>query len=122
MVLLTLSAIGTGKDIVTPVVSFVPPKLLCVDSANKNVTQITGSLTLSAGNYLATCRKVLFFPCMGQSGRGVLKAECLEYYGGFTETSLEDRDGQCRMSNMGYVSNINGHMSCDPDITFHDEE
>ena len=65
---------------------------------------------------------MIFYPCMGQNNRGLLAALCAERTYSFVRVQLLDADDRCRMSNMGYVSNINGKLVCDPDITFNNEE
>ena len=111
------SCMGVGNDIVLK-----DGKLECESAPNKKVTEHIASKFLPAGNYLATCRNMSFFPCMGESGHGVLVAECADLSGHFIETRLEDRGGTCSMSGMGYVSNINGQLTCDEDILFEDED
>ena len=67
-----------------------------------------------------------YFPCMGDSGQsdqGVLIAQCAnEKDSRFKPTSLKENSSTCRMSDMGYVSNINGVLVCDPSISFDNEE
>ena len=111
------NCIGSGKDIV-----WVGNKLECRDDSEKEVTRHTASLKLPLGNYLTTCSRVAFYPCMGSSGLGVLAAQCANKKNDFIETRLEDRDVKCRMAEMGFVSNINGVLKCDPDITAFDEQ
>ena len=78
----------------------------------------TSSLFLPPGNYLVTCQFVTFYPCMGNGNQGLLTAMCANLRLKFVEGKLEDADGQCRMSNLGYVSNDGGTLRCDPDIEF----
>ena len=119
--------IGSGKDlrfIIDNVAPYPKPSgndLICVDDSTREVRVHTASSYVPAGNYLLTCRQIAFYPCMGPNRQGVLTAQCLDERGIFQETQLVDGDSECRMSNMGYVSNIYGHLRCDPDIPFNNE-
>ena len=83
---------------------------------------------LPPGNYLITCTSMRFSPC-GAEGRGLLEASCTgvtrNYSAGKSlnivnnPTRLTGDDEYCSVNNMGYISNINGELVCDPSFDFH---
>ena len=115
------SAINSGKDVV-----YRNQSLEFANTSQGPASIHEASLYLPPGNYTLSCRNAAFFPCMGQAGQGLLVAKCLpaEAYGkrDYKSAFLEDADDHCAMHNMGYVSNIDGNLVCDPDIEFNYEE
>ena len=118
------SAIHSGKDVV-----YRNQSLEFADTSQGAASIHEASLYLPAGNYAVSCRNAAFFPCMGQEGKGLLVATCLSTditgiipVSSYKNAFLEDADNQCSMHNMGYVSNINGELVCDPDVEFDYEE
>lgn len=114
--------IGAGKDIAK-----IDLILVCQHNIYKEVKEYTASTVIPAGNYLLTCKNMIYYPCLGVDGQGLLAAGCASVQNGmmpnlFLEAHLSDADDKCRMANMGYVSNVNGELVCDPDITFDDED
>ena len=96
--------------------------LICKEDSTKEVRPHTASRYIPAGNYLLTCKKIAFYPCMGPDRQGVLSAQCRNAQGIYQETQLAYGDSECRMSKPGYVSNINGQLHCDPDSPFDNED
>ena len=105
--------------------------LSCSGSTSYQSTSQTGethpvSRFIPRGNYLLSCKNIKFFPCLGTNAMGRLEADC----GYFTEvgrppgtrtayryksTFLDNGSSVCRMDMKGFVSNINGELTCDPE-------
>ena len=118
------SAIDSGKDVV-----YQDQGLKFTDPSKEPAAIHEASLYLPPGNYTLSCRDAAFFPCMGQAGKGLLVAKCLpanipaqDELSRFKSAFLEDADERCAMHNMGYISNINGQLVCDPEIVFNYNE
>ena len=112
----TNSCLGSGRDII-----YQNGSLQCVDSAASNVKVHVASPYLPPGNYLLTCQKQAFYPCLGPDRKGRLVAECLNASREFVQAFLDDGDSPCRMDQLGYVANRNGVLVCDPSYEFNDE-
>ena len=109
--------LGSGRDII-----FQNGSLKCIQSESDTVAIHTASPYLPPGNYLLTCRKPAFFPCLGRNRQGRLVAECQKEFGDLVSASLEDGDSPCRMDQLGYVANKDGVLVCDPSYKFNDED
>ena len=81
---------------------------------------------LPPGNYLLTCGDIKFMPCEGNGGR--LTAKCLNsgqhacidsgQHSLVSATMNSGSDDLCQVGRLGYISNIDGNLRCDPDIMF----
>ena len=98
--------------------------MVCTDRAVslKAISSLGGEHNVSEwiprGNYLLTCKDIKFFPCLGENKQGRLEAQCaLDSRGErrYVQSFLEDGDSVCRLANMGYISNINSKLVCDPE-------
>ena len=116
---------GSGRDII-----YHNGTLECIESESGIVAIHTASPYLPPGNYLLTCHKPAFYPCLGHDRKGKLVAKCqideIALWKGLPEAlvpaSLEDGDNPCRMDQLGYVANKDGVLVCDPSYEFNDED
>ena len=108
---------GSGRDII-----YQNGSLECVESNSSAVEVHVASPYLPPGNYLLSCTKQAFYPCLGHNRKGRLVAECQNTKGVLVPASLEDGDNPCRMDQLGYVANKDGILVCDPSYEFNDED
>ena len=113
-------------------ISYNGANLVCTEATNGPAKIHTESRFLPAGSYTLSCKNMSFFPCLGPSREGTLVAECISgragvfagvRYGdgtkvapiyGFTPITLLDADNACRMKEMGFISNFDSTLGCDP--------
>lgn len=113
----TNECLGEGKDII-----YDNGVVLCVETPSRQVLSHQASPYLPPGNYLISCTRAAFYPCLGSNGQGKLVAECKNNNKDMVPTFMEDSETRCRMDQLGYVSNIDGELVCDPDIPFNNED
>ncbi len=111
-----------GGDII-----FRADELHCdLSSSAAEIAKIhTASAFIPAGNYSISCAKIAYYPCAGINNSGLLVAQCLTGIASDSNppyTQLEDGANDCRMSDLGYISNINGVLTCDPEVIFSGDE
>ena len=80
---------------------------------------------LPPGNYMLTCRNARFYPCRGRNNSGQLEISCRMFSDTRSHYSIEhstfdgvDGDDHCQVGELGYISNIDGALTCDPDVLF----
>ena len=80
---------------------------------------------LPPGNYILTCRNARYYPCGGRNKSGQLEVSCRTFSDARSNYSFEpssfdglDGDDHCQVGELGYISNIDGALTCDPDVSF----
>ena len=108
--------INAGSDIV-----FSHEGLTCLSGSSTSASLQTSSAFIPPGNYTVSCTSIAYYPCAGPDRQGVLAARCRGLDDKYQSSMLMDANDRCSMANMGYISNIDGELVCDPDIPFNDE-
>ena len=92
--------------------------LECIEKESGEVVMHTASSYLPPGDHLLTCKKAAYYPCLGENKQGLMVAECADICGHFIETMLEDTNKNCRISELSYISNKEGELTCKPGSKF----
>lgn len=89
----------------------------------------TASYYLPAGNYHISCAHSAYYPCLGENNRGMLVTRCLRNPTGpkgsqvrlEVTATLDDSDDLCQMNSVGYISNFDSVLRCDPTFRMEQE-
>ena len=68
-----------------------------------------------------TCKDIKYYPCRGANKQGRLVARCAtrnDFPEPTSNSFLDDGYDTCRIGNLGYISNIDGTLRCDPTVNF----
>ena len=116
--------IASGGDIV-----FENQSLKCDTSGSVAAEVHTASSFIPPGNYSLTCARISYYPCAGSNRQGLLTASCMRLGASYEEPNSmvnarfdNNANQRCNAADMGYISNIDGVLTCDPDIVFNDED